>query len=211
MNSRSMSTDPLLNVVHLTDLSPRGIIASDVDGGMRQYAYVLTALDGGHGGVEFFLRGNPLFHQREQFGNPIDCITSDFPNRSELWATLTISSQASSNRISLAPSHDFFDDLASALRTQIDIVQRVFPPTLKVVAPLLERVGRDIITEYINPLFDEAHTQGDEIYLQAVAGIFEQALRFAGSFHDPANTDNGLEADMDRALAQVFEPHMDLY
>ena len=76
MSSRSAShrPDAVPFFESVADEVYRGIIASDIDGQMRQYAHVLVALNGGQAGVGLFIRMNPLFRDYEQWGNALDCI-----------------------------------------------------------------------------------------------------------------------------------------
>ncbi|KAI9812503.1 MAG: F-box protein: endocytic membrane traffic, recycling ReCYcling 1, partial [Thelocarpon impressellum] len=172
----------------------QGIVGADFDGRMRKYAHVLAALNGGQTGVQLFVKNHPLFSAREELGNPMDCIH-----------------QASTGSISLTPSHDFFNLLSSAINEQSNVIGRVFPPGVNVIAPFLDRVSKDILSEYTTPLFDETHRRNTESYLKAVAGIYHQSLRFANSLIPPHGSEGHFPDDVDKLLGQVFEPHVDLY
>ncbi|KAI9850576.1 MAG: F-box protein: endocytic membrane traffic, recycling ReCYcling 1 [Thelocarpon superellum] len=172
----------------------QGYEAGDVDERMRKYAHVLVALNGGQAGVDLFVRKHPLFVSWAEMGNPMDCIN-----------------QASMGNIALGTSHEFFTRLAYALNDQFAIIPRVFPSSVNVAGPLLDRVGKTIGAEFVTPLLDEAHERNAESYLKAVAGVFQQSLRFTASLRPPEGLDHDFQEDIDKLMLQVFEPHVDLY
>ena len=120
-------------------------------------------------------------------------------------------SQAMAGAISLEPSRDFFNRLSSAINEQSDIMTRVFPQSVDVISPFLDRIGRDVISEYVTRLFDEAHERNVESYLKAVAGIYEQSVRFIDTMHAPIGFDGDFHEDVQGLVNRVFEPHVDLY
>ncbi|KAI9772287.1 MAG: F-box protein: endocytic membrane traffic, recycling ReCYcling 1 [Geoglossum simile] len=168
--------------------------AGDIDGKMRRYAHVLVILNGGQEGVDLFIHKHPIMFEKEKLGNSMDCIN-----------------QAASGSISLEPSHEFFSRLSAAINEQSSIIDRVFPQTINVFLPFLERIGEDVISEYVTPLFDEAHERNVESYLKAIAGIFEQCLRFGRSLKPAMGSGDLFHEDVNRILARVFEPHVDLF
>jgi recyclin-1 len=169
----------------------QGLEAQDIDGRMRRYAHVLVTLNGGSAGIDTFIQNNQLMTSKETLGNPLDCLDD--------------------NTLSLQPSHDFFSDLAGLLNTQAGIVDRVFPTDIDAFRPFVERVAEDIVSEYITSLFDEAHDRDIEIYLKAVAGVFEQSLRFAISLQPAKSSPPNFTEDVTSMLTHCFEPHIDLY
>ena len=66
---------------------------------------------------------------------------------------------------SLAPAKLFWERLAVILKEQAGVIDRVFPPTVNVMLPFLERVAEDVISEYVTPLLDETHERDVEQYL----------------------------------------------
>ncbi|KAH0541909.1 hypothetical protein FGG08_003629 [Glutinoglossum americanum] len=166
----------------------------DIDGKMRRYAHVLVILNGGQAGVDLFIHKHPIMFEKVKLGNPMDCIN-----------------QAPSGSIALEPSHGFFSRLSAAINEQSSIIDRVFPRTVNVFLPFLERMGEDVISEYVTPLFDEAHERSIESYLKAVAGVFEQCFRFGRSLNPSMGSGNLFREDVNRTLARVFEPHVDLF
>jgi recyclin-1 len=125
--------------------------------------------------------------------------------------SLTKNSQASAGNFSLEPSHEFFSRLSAAINEQSSVIDRVFPPTVNVFLPFLERIGEDVISEYVTPLLDEAHERNIESYLKAVAGIFEQCFRFGRSLKPAMGSGSLFHEGVNRILARVFEPHVDLF
>ncbi|KAI9662190.1 MAG: F-box protein: endocytic membrane traffic, recycling ReCYcling 1 [Trizodia sp. TS-e1964] len=167
-----------------------GYEAGDIDGRMRRYAHVLAVLNGGLVGIELFIQKNPILIDKEKLGHSMDSL---------------------SGSITLTPSQEFFDQLASSINEQSSIIDRVFPPTINPMLPFIERIGEEVISEYITPLFDEAHERNIESYLKAVAGIFEQSSRFAKSLRPTKGYGSKCAEDVQKVINRVFEPHIDLY
>jgi recyclin-1 len=172
----------------------QGYEAWDIDGKMHRYAHVLHILNGGQAGVDLFVQKHPLFSDRSRLGNPMDCIN-----------------QASSGTIALEPSREFFAALSKNVNEQAQTIERVFPPSTNVLQLFLEKIGEDIIGDYVTPLFDEAHERSVPSYLKAVSGIFEQSIQFAGSVTPIKGCDKDLGHNVVEIVAKVFEPHIDLY
>ncbi|KAF2015988.1 hypothetical protein BU24DRAFT_391324 [Aaosphaeria arxii CBS 175.79] len=172
----------------------QGYEQKDYDGKMKRYAHVLVSLNGGSAGIDFYIHNHHLMTDKEKLGNPADCLR-----------------QAGSSGITLTPSHEYFRGLAIALNEEAAIIDRVFPSTVDVLLPFLERVGEDIISEYITLLFDEAHDANLEAYLKAVSGVYEQALQLAVSLHSTKGSKANFKDEAMRIISQCFEPHIDLY
>ncbi|KAF4629343.1 hypothetical protein G7Y89_g8799 [Cudoniella acicularis] len=170
----------------------RGFEAWDVDGKMRRYAHVLGILNGGHAGIELFVQKHPIFN--DHLGNSMDCIN-----------------QASAGGIALEPSREFLEALAKKVNEQGDIIDRVFPPGEDVFQVFLDKIGEDILMEYVTPLFDEAHERSIASYLKAVSGIFEQTMRFGLTLKPTKNSTSDFAEKVKSVVAKVFEPHVDLY
>ncbi|KAH0559396.1 hypothetical protein GP486_004090 [Trichoglossum hirsutum] len=168
--------------------------AGDIDGKMRRFAHVLVILNGGQAGVDLFIHKHPIMFEKLKLGDPMDCIN-----------------KAPTGSISLEPSHEFFSRLSAAINEQSSVIDRVFPQTVDVFLPFLERIGEDVISEYVTPLLDESHERNIESYLKAVAGIFEQCFRFGRSLKPAIGSGSLFHKDVNRILARVFEPHVDLF
>jgi recyclin-1 len=172
----------------------QGYEAWDIDGRMHRYAHVLDVLNGGQAGVELFVQKHPIFSDRMRFGNSMDCINS-----------------ASAGGINLKCSLGFFEALAKEINEQLAIIEKVFPSRQNVPQIFLEKIGDDIIGEYITPLFDEAHERSISSYLKAVSGIYEQSLLFSRMIQSSKSADHELQAKVDEIIGRLFEPHADLY
>ncbi|KAF2109048.1 secretion pathway protein Sls2/Rcy1 [Lophiotrema nucula] len=172
----------------------QGYEAKDLDGRTKRYAHVLVALNGGTAGVDSYIHNHPLMLEKEKLGNPTECLRHATPGH-----------------ISLQPSHEFFRSLAIALNDEAEVIDRVFPTAIDVLFPFLERVAEDVISEYINALFDEAHAVSIEIYLKAVAGVFEQALQLAISLKSTKGSKPNFHDEAMQIITRCFEPHIDLY
>lgn len=166
----------------------------DIDGRMHRYAHVLGILNGGHAGIELFIQKHPLFSEREVLANSMDCIN-----------------QASSEGIALEPSRSFLENLSNKLNEQANIIDRVFPAGVDVYQLFLDKVGEDILMEYVTPLFDEAHERSIPSYLKAVSGLFEQSLQFGLTLKPTNNSGDSFVHTVKSVVAKVFEPHVDLY
>jgi recyclin-1 len=155
---------------------------------------VLVTLNGGSAGVDSFIHNHPLMLNKDSLGNPTDCLRN-----------------AAQGTASLQPSLQFFKGLATALNDEVGIIDRVFPQSVDVLLPFIDRVGDDIISEYVTSLFDEAHELSVEAYLKAVSGVYEQALQFAISIHPSKASKPNLAQAIEKIVARCFEPHVDLY
>ncbi|KAJ4411087.1 F-box protein: endocytic membrane traffic, recycling ReCYcling 1 [Didymella pomorum] len=171
-----------------------GCEEKDYDGRMKRFASVLYHLNGGAACLDSFIHNHPMMLDKEKLGNPRDCL----PN-------------LSSAQLTLEPSREFFHGLAIALNEETSIIDRVFPPSFDVLQPFLERVAEDIISEYITSLFDEAHDVSTDVYLKAVAGIFDQASQLAISLKPTKGSKANFQEEAIRIISQCFEQHIDLY
>ncbi|CAG8958240.1 hypothetical protein HYFRA_00000594 [Hymenoscyphus fraxineus] len=170
----------------------QGYEAWDVDGRMKRYAHVLGVLNGGHACIELFVQKHPIFN--DYLGNSMECIN-----------------QASNDEITLEPSREFLQKLSVKINEQADVIDRVFPPGEDVLQIFLDKVGEDILMEYVTPLFDETHERNLTSYLKAVAGIFEQSMRFGLILRRTKNSGDDFLEKVKATIAKVFEPHVDLY
>ncbi|KAF2098763.1 secretion pathway protein Sls2/Rcy1 [Rhizodiscina lignyota] len=172
----------------------QGYEAQDYDGRMRRYAHVLVTLNGGAGGIDIYIQNHTLMVHKDRLGNPLDCIRD-----------------APIGGISPGPSYEFFRSLSMSLNEQAAVIDRVFPPTVDVLLPFVERVGEDIISEYITTVLDEAHGKNIESYLKAVASLLEQGLQFANSLQPAKASKPDFPEQVKQVVTRCFEPHADLY
>ena len=114
-----------------------GLQIGDVDGRMRRYAHVLVTLNGGQRAVDRFLAESTVLKDGAALGDPMDCFS---PSNVDL--------------IFLEESHGFFGHLSAACNSELDIISRVFPPSVNVAIPLLIRVGDEIVAPYLNKLIE---------------------------------------------------------
>lgn len=171
----------------------KGYEANDMEGAMHRYAHVLHMLNGGQAAADIFIQHHDLFMEREKLGKSMDCIN-----------------QVAQGMVTLEPSREFFEALSERLNEQAVIIDKVFPPDMQVQKSLFEKVGDDIISEYVTPLFDEAHERNIQAYLLAISGIFEQSAQFGASLTSTQGYGEGFSTDVNEMLARVFEPHIDL-
>ena len=167
----------------------------DYDGRLRQYAHVVVELNGGSAVIDSYIHNNRLMQRKADLGNSLDCLHHAFPGQANL-----------------NPSRDFFQRLSIAVQDQANVIDRVFPPTVDVLMPFLERIGEDVVSPYITPLFDEAHTNGPkESYLKIVSGVYEQSLQFGSSIKPTKGSKEDFKERSQQVLARAFEPHVDLF
>lgn len=191
--------EPLVAVIEAFETAvsrefEQAIDAGDIEGKMRKYAHVLFNLNGGHKGVEIFLSRSALLNERLQFGRPVACLN-----------------EAGAGRISFEPSHRFFTDVSAAFNDQVAIIDQVFPVQVDVLMPFLHKVGKEVVSEYLDGLFDETHLSGKELYLKAISATYVQSLNFAKSLRPGRNSGDDFYATVDEIIANAFEPHVDLY
>jgi recyclin-1 len=171
-----------------------GYAEKDFDGRMRRFATVLVTLNGGAACLDSFIHNHRLMLEKEKLGNPTDCLN-------EFGAT----------QLNLQPSHEFFHGLAVALNEESSIIDRVFPTNVDVLQPFLDRVAEDIISEYLTTLLDESHDISIEVYLKAMAGVFDQAQQLAISLKSTRASPPTFQEDALQTISRCFEQHIDLY
>ncbi|KAL8750699.1 MAG: hypothetical protein Q9199_006899 [Rusavskia elegans] len=167
---------------------------ADVDGKQRRYAQVLAALNGGQKGVEIFTSNSPIVARKGELGDPLDCLRLGPPVK-----------------FSLQESQRFFTRLAEGFNEQIALIDRIFPASTKAAVTFLERVGKEVFSDYLSTLLDEAHRTGLEPYLEAVSGTYHQSLYMAKALRPSKDTGDDFYESVDRIIACAFEPHIDLY
>lgn len=171
-----------------------GCEEKDYDGRMKRFASVLYHLNGGAACLDSYIHNHPLMLDKEKLGNPRDCLPG-----------------LSSSQLTLEPSRQFFHNVAIAMNDETAIIDRVFPPNFDVLQPFLERVAEDIVSEYITALFDEAHDISTDVYLKAVAGVFDQATQLAISLKPTKGSKADFQEEAVRIISRCFEQHIDLY
>lgn len=168
-----------------------GLIDGDVDGKMRKYAQVLASLNGCAKGVDMFISRSPIVSEKLSMGNPLGCLNT--------------------GSFSMDNSYHFFSNVSSAFNEQVSIVDRVFPVSVNAIVPFLQRIGREVVAEYLTALFDEAHRISMEAYLTAVSTTYGQSQNFARSLQPSINSNESFDSTVDEVINKAFEPHIDLY
>ena len=168
-----------------------GLIDGDVDGKMRKYAHVLVTLNGGGKGIQMFISRSHLIGQKQSLGNPLGCLNT--------------------GNFSMEQSYRFFSNTSAEFNEQVAVMDRVFPASANPVIPFLQRVGREVISEYLITLFDEAHQTNTEAYLKAVSATYSQSLNFAQSLRPGIEPGDAFANAVDEVILSAFEPHIDLY
>ncbi|KAL8890242.1 MAG: hypothetical protein Q9215_002581 [Flavoplaca cf. flavocitrina] len=167
---------------------------ADVDGKQRRYAQVLAALNGGQKGVEIFTSNSPIVARKHELGDPLDCLRLGSPGH-----------------FSAQESQRFFARLAEGFNEQIALIDRIFPASTKAAVTFLERIGKEVFSDYISTLLDEAHQTSLESYLEAVSCTYHQSLYMAKELRPSKDTGDDFYESVDRIIACAIEPHIDLY
>lgn len=181
---------------------------------MKRYANVLIHLNGGQAAIQLFVQKHPVMFERERLGIPMDCFESVCLSQLSGFVVLTpVESAGTLGEFTIQPSLEFFQRLSKLINEQSNVIDRVFPETINVMVPFLERVSEDVIGEYVTPVLDEAHERDIDMYLKAVGGIFQQIKQFSDSITRPkgAGTEGQFRNNVLQIMARVFEPHVDLY
>ncbi len=172
----------------------QGLDSGDYQGKLHKYAQVLVSLNGGQKGIEFFISRNPVINEKDRIGGPLASLRQNF-----------------SSGIAIEQSLKFFSNLSATFNEQITIIDQVFPQSADAVIPFLRRVGKEVISEYLNTLFDEAQVRNIELYLKAVSATYEQSLSFARSLRPARDSGDDFYETVDDIIANLYEPHMDHY
>ena len=166
----------------------------DITGKLPKYAQVLVSLNGGRKGIELFLERNPILASKSQFGNP-----------SDYWNTATDGYYPDEI------SYKFFAKLSAAFNEQVAIIDQVFPPSVNIMNLFLQRIGKQVIGEYLSTVFEEAYRTNLATYLKAVSITCDQALNFAKSLRPTVGAGDDFYEAVDQVINDVFEPHVTLY
>lgn len=172
----------------------QGLDTEDYQGKLPKYAQVLVSLNGGHRGLELFLSRNPVTNEKDRLSNLGESLHQNF-----------------SGSTSIEQSLKFFTELSTAFNEQVAIIDQVFPPSVNAVIPFLRKVGTEVISKYLNTLFDETHTRNIELYLKAISTTYEQSLNFARSLRPARDSGDEFYETVDEIISNLFEPHLDLY
>ena len=172
----------------------QGLNLGDVDGRMKKYAYVLVTLNGGQRAINLWINGSPIIQDRTALGDPMDCIS---PNNPE--------------HLFLQECHTFFGHLSTAFNAQITIIDRVFPESVNVIVPFLQRIGADVINPYLTTLFEYLQGRSIESFVRAVSDTYEQSLHLAKSLQPTQNSGDDFYETLDQLVSDIFAPHVALY
>ena len=172
----------------------QGLKIGDIDGRIRKYSNVLVTLNGGQRAIDRFVNENPIFRPDGTLGDPMDCIS---PSNTEL--------------LFLEESHAFFGRLSVAFNEQLDVIKRGFPDTINVSIPLLKKVGTDLLSPYLNRLFECLRDRNQESYVRAISGTYEQSLAFAKSLQPASAMKDSLLEAADSIIADTFAPHIERF
>ncbi|GAB7340617.1 hypothetical protein MBLNU457_7022t1 [Dothideomycetes sp. NU457] len=162
--------------------------------GMRRCVTVSVLLDGGVTATSTFISRHPLMLRTMKLANPEDSIDG-----------------VAAGHIDLGPSRRFFERLAGISAEQSSLIDQVFPPTIDVLTPFLDKLSQGMIQEFVNAILDCAHQRGRETYLKAMSGVFEQCMRFGISVEPTKASPKDFKSRLQSRLFLCFEPHIDLY
>ena len=169
-----------------------GLREGDVKGRMTKYARVLCALDGGKKAVEMVLERSEVIQNKERLGDPIYCLDGMGDYQYE-------------------KSFNFFQNLGRGVLEQVEILDTVFPRSVDTVIPYLWRVGKEVIMNFLNKLFHEAHRTYVDSYLKAVGATCEQCLNWVNAMRPEWIDRDAYDKAAEEMIVAIFDPHVDLY
>jgi recyclin-1 len=167
--------------------------ASDIKGNMRKYSHVLWHLNGGQAAIDLFLHHNHIVTRKSELGKVSDCIDTD---------TLDVK---------VEHTQAFFTRFGVAYNEEIEAINGAFPPALDVSLPFLDKASVDVLSPFLTSLFDELHQSNIESYLKGVSGTLVQCVDLMSDLNIPVKPGENKQTTITRILAQVYEPHLDLY
>ena len=173
----------------------QGMSLQDVDGRMKKYAHVLVTLNGGQRAAQCFVSANPIFRDAQAWGDPMDCVSSTH-----------------ANVLLLEESTGFFQQVSTETRSQLDVIRRVFPPTLDVMHSLLLRVVNDLVRPYLCSLFDNTRQRDVGMFLEAVSGTYRRGLEFINSLNGPScvSAESG-QMRLSELVDNIYGPYFEAY
>lgn len=175
----------------------QGLAIGDVDGRMKKYAHVLVALNGGQRAIDRFITENVVLRDGSGLGNPMDCINPAHPDH-----------------IFLDEVHGFFGHLSAAFNSQISIMERVFPPPVNVIMPFLTRMCDEIISPYLDTLFNYLLEKNTDLYIKAVSAGYAECLLFTKSLRPSeamAAQAVSVNHALDGMITDMFVSHVEIY
>ncbi|KAL4960286.1 exocyst complex component Sec10 family protein [Aspergillus stella-maris] len=158
-----------------------GYETDDIDDRMKNYAHVL------------FIHHNHIVTKKSELGKVSDCIDE------------------TTQKVKIHQTQLFFTRLSVAFNEEVSIINRAFPSALQTASPFIEKVGRDVLYPFLTAMFDELHRSNKEAYLIAVSSTFAQSMNLCDNILPIQNSIDTFEELLHQAIAQGFEPHMDLY
>ena len=196
-NSREDTLESMIGIFENAVLREfeQGYAEDDASGRMRKYAYVLVALNGGAAAVDLYTHNHRLIQDKDNLGKPLDCLQS-----------------ASTGSVDLHAIHEYFQRLSTAFDEESSRIDQIFPASVDVQLPLLERASEELISEQVTTLFDEAHQLTIESYLKVVGAVYQHCIQFAESLRPAAGSQSAeFHTKVMDILNRCFEPHIDLY
>ena len=172
----------------------QGIQAEDIQGDVRKFAKVLVTLNGGSSAIDVFIQRSSILSNKYSLGRPTDALSG-----------------VSSDNINMQASADFFSRLATALDEQRAIIDVVFPPSVNVLLPFIQRIVDEVIHGYLENLFREARGRTLESYLKAVSNTYDQIHQFKISLKPSNASEDDFVEQVHDIIAQCFEAHIDPY
>lgn len=170
-----------------------GYETDDIDDRMKKYAHVLHTLNGGSSACDLFIHHNHIVTKKAELGRVSDCI------------------DVSTQKVKLEHTQVFFTRTSVAFNEEVSVINRAFPPSLQAASPFIEKVGRDVLYPFLTAIFDELHRSNIESYLIAVSSTYAQCMNFLDTLLPIQSSLNTFDELLHQAIAQIYEPHMDLY
>jgi len=171
-----------------------GLEANDVGGRIKKYAHVLVSLNGGQSAIHAYLDQSSIFKNKEDLGNPMDCVSATHPGA-----------------LFLEESQSFFKNLSSAFYTQCELIDEIFPPEADIMEPFVRRVGDEVFKPYLTTLLNNVKGRTSDAYIRAVPVTYVQSLHFLKTvtFAPRMSYDNPLPKIVDRVYALTIDSYLE--
>lgn len=167
----------------------------DIQGQMKQYAHVMSILNGGQSSIDMFLVDNHLLKEKHKLGNVSDCIDYSLGY----------------GELSLERVQAYFERLGSAYAQETAIIQTVFPQAEVVSLLFLQKIAEEVLAPFLTALFLDARTRNTSMYLRVISGTFAAVKQFLLNYALPPNPDEATILRANEVMIKIYEPHMDLY
>lgn len=107
----------------------------------------------------------------------------------------------------------FMAEVIDAMRSDGEIIARVFPPEQDILLAYADRVANGIIGDYISQLLDHTKTLSKHLYLRSCAATFAQAFKVVNMLLEiePREEEYVSRTRCEDVVYQMWESNMEEY